>query len=160
MHRTYTERVKYCGDELHPDWGQARWNADQMACKPGSVPTPETGVRRSFLWTAPCGTVLATNPDTSDRRRSCPIVSAMRRTHRARHPYSVLLQAGLAMPFPLPGPRWALTPPFHPYPGQVRGGLLSVALSLGSPPAGVTRRLVAVEPGLSSTLARRDRPAI
>ena len=28
--------------------------------------------------------------------------------------------------------------------------MLSVALSLGSPPAGVTRRLVAVEPGLSS----------
>jgi hypothetical protein len=29
--------------------------------------------------------------------------------------------------------------------------LLSVALSLGSLPAGVTRRLAAVEPGLSST---------
>ena len=34
----------------------------------------------------------------------------------ARRPYSVLLQAGLAMPSPSPGPRWALTPPFHPYP--------------------------------------------
>ena len=34
---------------------------------------------------------------------------------RARDPYSVLLQAGLAMPSPSPGPRWALTPPFHPY---------------------------------------------
>jgi hypothetical protein len=31
-----------------------------------------------------------------------------------------------------------------------QGGLLSVALSLGSPPAGVTRRHVVVEPGLSS----------
>jgi len=30
------------------------------------------------------------------------------------------------------------------------GGLLSVALSLGSPPPGVTRRRVPVEPGLSS----------
>lgn len=30
------------------------------------------------------------------------------------------------------------------------GGLLSVALSLGSPPPGVTRRHVSVEPGLSS----------
>ena len=47
------------------------------------------------------------------------------------HPYSVLLQAGLTLPSLSPGTRWALTPPFHPYPGQVPGGLLSVALSLG-----------------------------
>jgi len=33
-----------------------------------------------------------------------------------------------------------------------------VALSLGSLPAGVTRRLVTVEPGLSSTFLRRPRP--
>jgi hypothetical protein len=40
-----------------------------------------------------------------------------------------------------------------------RGGLLSVALSLGSRPAGVTRRHFAVEPGLSSLSAqRRERP--
>ena len=38
-----------------------------------------------------------------------------------------------------------------PLPLMKRGGLLSVALSLGSPPAGVTRRHVVVEPGLSST---------
>ena len=37
-----------------------------------------------------------------------------------------------------------------------------MALSLGSLPAGVTRRLFTVEPGLSSTRAspRRDRPAV
>ncbi len=34
-------------------------------------------------------------------------------TGPARGPYSALLRAGLAMPFLLPGPRWALTPPFH-----------------------------------------------
>jgi hypothetical protein len=33
-----------------------------------------------------------------------------------RHPYSVLLPAGLAMPLPLPEARCALTAPFHPYP--------------------------------------------
>ena len=33
-----------------------------------------------------------------------------------------------------------------------QGGLLSVALSLGSPPPGVTRHPVSVEPGLSSAL--------
>ena len=46
------------------------------------------------------------------------------------------------------------------------GGLLSVALSLGLPPPGVTRHPVPVEPGLSSpdharkSLARRGHPAI
>ena len=40
--------------------------------------------------------------------------------------------------------------------------MLSVALSLGSLPAGITRRLVAVEPGLSSPSpgGESDRPAV
>ena len=48
----------------------------------------------------------------------------------------------------------------HPFtlPSPERGGLLSVALSLGSPPAGVTRRHAVVEPGLSSTPLREPRP--
>ena len=33
-----------------------------------------------------------------------------------RRPYSVLLPVGFAVPPPLPEARWALTPPFHPYP--------------------------------------------
>ena len=33
-----------------------------------------------------------------------------------RRPYSVLLPVGFTVPVPLPVPRWALTPPFHPYP--------------------------------------------
>ena len=39
-------------------------------------------------------------------------------------------------------------------PGQA-GGVLSVALSLGSPPPGVTRHRISVEPGLSSHRHRR-----
>ena len=39
------------------------------------------------------------------------------------------------------------------------GGLFSVALSLGSPPPGVTRHRVSVEPGLSSPTRRRRRPS-
>ncbi len=35
---------------------------------------------------------------------------------RRHRPYSVLLPVGLAMPSLLPGPRCALTAPFHPYP--------------------------------------------
>ena len=35
-----------------------------------------------------------------------------------RGPYSALLRVGLAVPVLLPGPRWALTPPFHPHRGS------------------------------------------
>ena len=79
-----------------------------------------------------------------------------------RRPYSVLLPVGFTVPLPLPVARWALTPPFHPYRGRSRGGLLSVALSLGSPPPGVTRHRFSVEPGLSSPAAfprLRERPS-
>jgi len=68
----------------------------------------------------------------------------------ARHPYSVLLPVGFTMPLPSPGARCALTAPFHPYRIKRYGGLLSVALSLGSPPPAVNRHRVSVEPGLSS----------
>ena len=72
---------------------------------------------------------------------------------RQRRPYSVLLPAGLAMPGTSPPQRCALTAPFHPY--RISGGLLSVALSLGSPPPDLIRRRVSVEPGLSSALRQR-----
>ena len=53
----------------------------------------------------------------------------------------------------LPGPifpleKWAL------------GGVISVALSLGSPPPDVIRHRLSVEPGLSSNIAARGYPAI
>jgi hypothetical protein len=91
--------------------------------------------RRPFLWDAGCPAPRATNPDGWPGNR--PEAEAPRR------PYSVLLPVGFTVPFPLPGPRWALTPPFHPYPPSPfrapAGGLLSVALSLGSPPPDVIR---------------------
>ena len=76
----------------------------------------------------------------------------------ACHPYSVLLPVGFALPPPSPGVRCALTAPFHPYRPTLRraGGLLSVALSLGSPPPGVTRHRISVEPGLSSPRSRKN----
>ena len=37
----------------------------------------------------------------------------------ARGPYLALLLVGLAMPPLLPAARWALTPPFHPYPSTI-----------------------------------------
>jgi hypothetical protein len=85
---------------------------------------------------------------------------ACRRLRAADHPYSVLLPVGFTVPVPLPVPRCALTAPFHPCrrPKPV-GGLLSVALSLGSPPPGVTRHRVSVEPGLSSSSRNCQRPS-
>src|SRR5438552_17346840 len=79
-------------------------------------------------------------------------------------PYLVLLPVGLAVPFLSPGPRCALTAPFQPCLVRRRtiGGLISVALSLGSPPADVVRHRVSVEPGLSSRLGpfKQSRAAI
>ena len=63
----------------------------------------------------------------------------------------------------LPWAGWALTPPFHPYPTFRRigrcGRYLSVALVLGSPPAGVTCYPCPVKPGLSSSAAFRPASA-
>ncbi|CBI76688.1 protein of unknown function [Bartonella clarridgeiae 73] len=42
-------------------------------------------------------------------------------------------------------------PTLSPLPIKI-GGLLSVALSLGSPPPGVTRHRFSMEPGLSSPI--------
>ena len=134
----------------------------QTACKPGSVPLPcEHGCAAAIPLDRPLRDGSRDQPGRLGPATALPACQD-RRAHR---PYSVLLQAGLAMPSRSPGPRWALTPPFHPCPplySRARGGLLSVALSLGSLPAGVTRRLVAVEPGLSSPSQKGegDRPAV
>jgi hypothetical protein len=81
----------------------------------------------------------------------------------ARRSYLVLLPVGFSLPPPLPAARCALTAPFHPCrPPELSeraGGVLSVALSLGSPPPGVTRHRTSVEPGLSSLQQRGERPS-
>src|SRR5881394_872676 len=89
--------------------------------------------------------------DRPERRRERP---ARQRQIAACRSYLVLLPVGFSLPPPLPAARCALTAPFHPcrppgHPGRT-GGVLSVALSLGSPPPGVTRHRTSVEPGLSS----------
>ena len=72
---------------------------------------------------------------------------------QSRRPFLFgLAPGGVYPPRPSPSARCALTAPFHPYRQTSRcvGGLLSVALSLGSPPPDVIRHRVSVEPGLSS----------
>ena len=66
---------------------------------------------------------------------------------------------GLAVPAALPPPRCALTAPFQPCLTEVIGGVISVALSLESPPPDVIRHRVSVEPGLSSACLRTTRPS-
>ncbi len=67
---------------------------------------PRTQTRRPFL----CG---RPSPDAS-----CNLPGRLAwkpaKARASRRPYSVLLPVGFAVPVPLPGPRWALTPPFHP----------------------------------------------
>ena len=95
----------------------------------------------------------AANPDP---RGEAPCRSVLA-IGSAWDPYLALLRVGFAMRALLPKPRCALTAPFHPCPFQPArpslskdGGLLSVALSLRLPWAGVTRHPHFVEPGLSS----------
>src|SRR5260370_18297899 len=81
--------------------------------------------------------------DRPERRRGKPA-----RQHgdcrAACRSYLVLLPVGFALPLPLPAARCALTAPFHPYrlPAPTRGRpprrCVSLALSPGSPPPGVT----------------------
>ena len=111
----------------------------QPACKPGSVrhrPLARTirdghssGAMFAHGFEQPTRTASLTSP--------CGVI-AFANSPRCR-PYSVLLPVWFAMPFPLPDPRCALTAPFHPccpLPFGWGSGSFSVALSLGSPPAG------------------------
>jgi len=71
---------------------------------------------------------------------------ASRRLRRGRSgpdlaAYLALHQLGVAVPPLLPGTRWALTPPFHPYLALRQGGLFSVALSVALRRPGVTWQL-------------------
>jgi len=84
-------------------------------------------------------------------------------------PYLALLRVGFALPALSPGPRCALTAPFHPYPAlqplraAPRGGMFSVALSLGSPPVGVTDHPALRSPDFplpSSRDENSDHPAL
>jgi hypothetical protein len=67
-----------------------------------------TGTWQPFIWDRTCARPLATHPDDRPGNR-------LDRLRDPRHPYSVLLPVGFTVPTMSPWPRWALTPPFHPY---------------------------------------------
>ena len=126
-----------------------------MACKPGSVPAPSPESGRNdgwpFVWDARYRTPRATDPDDSAKTRLPPLPDPKVRWLAAAVPTWSCSRWGLPCR-PCRQARGALLPhPFTLTDGPKRvGGLLSVALSLGSPPPAVSRHRVSVEPGLSS----------
>ena len=100
-----------------PQWGVSRRRRNRRVCGVG-VRRPVSrvlspGAPKNTRWMA-----IHLDPPSPAGSRDLPgwrteDSSAPRR----RHPYSILLPAGLAAPPLSPGARWALTPPFHPCPG-------------------------------------------
>ena len=118
--------------------------AGQAACKPGSVPAVAGG-GWPFIWDARCRTPHATYPG-GDAKTRLPLRPRRAAPTRSCSRWGLPCRARRRA-------RGALLP--HPFTlaDANAGGLLSVALSLGSPPPGVTRHRVSVEPGLSSPRA-------
>ena len=135
------------------------------ACKPGSVearidlPIPRQGdpvLGRSFLSERGRPRPQAAYP----RLRAPPTAERRWLGGPPLAAYLVLLRPGFTEPRLLPGMRWALTPPFHPY---LRLAPKAVCFLWHCPSRirrPVPRRYLAVcplEPGLSSKGARKHR---
>ena len=143
----------FCGRADHLKARRKR----QTACKPGSVPARD-GEGWPFIWDARCRTPRATDPDGGAETRPA----------RAEGLPSLLGLApgGVCHAAAVAGGAVRSYRTISPLPPSARrrdgvGGLLSVALSLGSPPPGVTRHRVSVEPGLSSpACAKSGHPAV
>ncbi len=133
----------------------------QTAYKPGSVQ------RRPFLRLdghssgTPVAERLAQPTRTTTREHVCqrlspwPAVPIWSCSERGLPCHLRCRRRGALLPHPFTLTRRPLAEA-----GGGPGGLLSVALSLGSRPPGVTRRPVPVEPGLSSLrAAREERPS-
>ena len=73
----------------------------ERPCKPGPVPRKRGSDHFS-------GTALARGLERPTRKAKARVVANL--------PYLVFLRVGFAMPDLSPGPRCALTAPFHPYP--------------------------------------------
>ena len=69
-------------------------------------------------------------------------------------PYSILLRMGFTKPVSHLNGRWALTPPFHPYPKL--GGILFCGTFPEFAPAGISPASCPMEPGLSSDTDASD----
>jgi len=115
-------------------------------CKPGSVP-PVTRGRWPSLWDAGYPAPLATETRGLSEQPTNALLFG-------------LAPGGVCLAGRSPGRRWALTPPFHPYRRRA-GGVISVALSFGSPRLGVTQRPALRSPDFPPRLlAKAERPPV
>src|ERR1700731_3289964 len=97
----------------------------------------------------------ATNPGGGSKTLPRPCVSA-----RRRPPLFGLAPGGVYPADPVTRVAVRSYRTVSPLPREnTRGGLFSVALSLGSPPPAVSRHRISVEPGLSSSGLPRQRPS-
>lgn len=120
----------------------------QLACKPGSV------------WPSPCDeNVAAIHLGRMLPRASRNLPGRWAGNSPRRFPFAPPLfgfaPGGVCLAAPVARRAVGSYPTLSPLPRQCRGGLLSVALSLGSPPPAVSRHRVSMEPGLSSPAAFR-----
>jgi hypothetical protein len=131
------------GSGLREAWAWAKKR--QMACKPGSVPDCSGDGHSSGTCLAAC---LARPTRTAARKQAfaVPIWSCSRWGLPCHLRYR---RRGALLPH-----LFTLTRALLPV-----GGVLSVALSLGSPPPDVIRHRVSMEPGLSSSRFRGQRPS-
>jgi hypothetical protein len=161
-----------------PSWA-APWPLAQRGCLDQHLGKPLRNLCRAVFLLLPRGKSTSARRSisrvlsASDQRcgTTIPLGRALRRASRDQPgrqggntlgfgsfrrnllPLFGLAHGGVYPPPTLPLARCALTAPFHPYPQDQRpnaGGMVSVALSLGSPPPAVSRHRVPVEPGLSS----------
>jgi hypothetical protein len=158
---SYPQNIQRTTASVVNEWAGGLWRKwDQTACKPGSVPSE---VR------TPDAAIIPLDRPSRDGSRDLPgplgpttaLSSFAEATEDARSLFG-LAPGGACHAVPVARHAVGSYPTLSPFPPDTpergrRGGLLSVALSLGSPPAGVTRRHVVVEPGLSSTSLRRPR---
>ena len=103
-----------------------------MACKPGSVQGLPLWMTIPLAPPLPVGS--SCQPGPLGLKHPCGGIGFP--TGPARGPYSALLRVGLAVPSLLPGPRWALAPPFHHHPRTRRRLSLLCGAFPGVAPAG------------------------
>ncbi len=104
---------------------------------------------RPFLWDRRCRRPRATNPGGGSEMLPHPCVAT-----RCRPPLFGLAPGGVYPASPVTRAAVRSYRTVSPLPAtrsRGTGGLVSVALSLGSPPPAVSRHRISVEPGLSST---------
>jgi hypothetical protein len=155
-----TQHVRLSPVRLAPASMDEAKEERQPACKPGSV-WPGFWPRRDghSSGTPVAGRLeqptRATRPtDEAPQRPKTPRIAPIRSCSRRGLPCRRRCRPrGALLPHP-----FTLTLGVGPCGPRAKGGLLSVALSLGSPPPDVIRRRIRMEPGLSSAFAAAVRP--